>query len=96
MPSHACVPGLKLLPCMQTELKPETAKALQNAVPSLTDDMIKEMMVSPLRQYDPTIVQEPLVYRLHEVRPLARLHAQIQSRSSSRLCWCTSKKHVAP
>ena len=51
----------------QTELKPETAAALQAAVPGLTDDIIAEMKVSPLRQYEPTIIQEPLVYRLYEV-----------------------------
>lgn len=52
---------------MQTELKEETAEALQKAVPGLTDDLIEAMKVSPLRQYDPTIIQEPLVYRLYEV-----------------------------
>ena len=64
--SHAPKPG-ELLPVMQTELKPETSKALQAAVPGLTDDLLQEMMVSPLRQFDTTIVQEPLVYRLYEV-----------------------------
>ena len=52
---------------MQTELKAETAAALQAAVQGLTDDMIEEMKVSPLRQFEPTIVQDPLVYRLYEV-----------------------------
>lgn len=63
---------------MQTELKPETAKALQAAVPGLTDDLLQEMMVSPLRQFDTTIVQEPLVYRLYEVI-YALLHASSHS-----------------
>ena len=29
--------------------------------------MIEEMKVSPLRQYEPTMIQDPLVYRLNEV-----------------------------
>ncbi len=51
----------------QTELKPGTAAALQKAVPGLTDELIEEMKVSPLRQFDPNLIQEPLVYRLYEV-----------------------------
>ncbi len=51
----------------QTELKPATAAPLQSAVPGLTDELIEEMKVSPLRQFDPSIIQEPTVYRLYEV-----------------------------
>lgn len=59
---------------MQTELKANTAPLLQKAVPGLTDDLIKQMKVSPLRQFDPQLIQEPLVYRLYEVSLLA-LHS---------------------
>jgi cyanate lyase len=52
---------------LQTELKPATASALQAAVPGLTDELLEEMKVSPLRQFDPSIIQEPTVYRLYEV-----------------------------
>ncbi|CAL8470288.1 g9830 [Coccomyxa elongata] len=50
----------------QTELKPGSAAALQAAVPGLTDELVEEMKVSPLRQFDPSIIQEPTVYRLYE------------------------------
>ncbi len=53
---------------MQAELKKTTAPALQKAVPGLTDELISQMTVSPLRQFDPQLIQEPLVYRLYEVR----------------------------
>ena len=53
---------------LQTELKPGSAAALQAAVPGLTDELVEEMKVSPLRQFDPSIIQEPTVYRLYEVR----------------------------
>lgn len=54
-------------PFTQTELKPTTAPVLQKAVPALTDELLEEMQVSPLRQFDPNLIQEPLVYRLYEV-----------------------------
>ncbi|CAL5218405.1 g81 [Coccomyxa viridis] len=50
----------------QAELKKTTAPALQKAVPGLTDELISQMTVSPLRQFDPQLIQEPLVYRLYE------------------------------
>ncbi len=43
---------------------------LQKAVPGLTDELISQMTVSPLRQFDPQLIQEPLVYRLYEVHSL--------------------------
>ncbi len=52
---------------VQAELKEATAPLLQKAVPGLTDDLIARMKVSPLRQFDPQLIQEPLVYRLYEV-----------------------------
>ena len=36
-------------------------------MPGLTDDLIGQMKVSPLRQFDPQLIQDPLVYRLYEV-----------------------------
>jgi cyanate lyase len=50
----------------QAHLKPDTAKVLKSAVPSLSDDLIAAMQEIPLRSYDPTIVQDPTIYRLHE------------------------------
>ena len=55
---------------VQAELKKNTAPALQKAVPGLTDELISQMTVSPLRQFDPQLIQEPLVYRLYEVLSL--------------------------
>ena len=36
-------------------------------MPGLTNDLIAQMKVSPLRQFDPQLIQDPLVYRLYEV-----------------------------
>lgn len=47
----------------QAHLKPDTAKVLKSAVPSLSDDLIAAMQEIPLRSYDPTIVQDPTIYR---------------------------------
>ena len=58
---------------MQAELKKNTAPLLQKAVPGLTDELLKQMMVSPLRQFDPQLIQDPLVYRLYEVCFLQRV-----------------------
>ncbi|KAI3697139.1 hypothetical protein L6452_29923 [Arctium lappa] len=50
----------------QAQLKPDTAPKLRAALPALTDIHIHQMMESPLRSYDPTIVQDPTIYRLNE------------------------------
>ncbi|CAK0737267.1 hypothetical protein CVIRNUC_000883 [Coccomyxa viridis] len=50
----------------QAELKEGTAPLLQKAVPGLTNDLVAQMKVSPLRQFDPQLIQDPLVYRLYE------------------------------
>ncbi|KAJ4834133.1 hypothetical protein Tsubulata_012624 [Turnera subulata] len=50
----------------QAQLKPETAPKLRAALPRLTDDLLHEMMKPPLRSFDPNLIQEPAVYRLHE------------------------------
>ena len=55
---------------VQAELKEATAPLLQKVVPGLTDDLAARMKVSPLRQFDPQLIQDPLVYRLYEVTPI--------------------------
>ncbi|MQM04373.1 hypothetical protein Taro_037172 [Colocasia esculenta] len=50
----------------QAQLKPGTAPALRAALPELSDEMVGEMMRPPMRSYDPNLIQEPAVYRLHE------------------------------
>jgi hypothetical protein len=44
---------------------------LKSAVPGLTDELIAGASKSPLRQFDPELIQEPLVYRFYEVRLFA-------------------------
>lgn len=44
---------------------------LKRAVPALTDDQIAAMKQCPMRSYDPSIVQEPHIYRTQEVRNAA-------------------------
>ena len=53
--------------CAQAQLKKATAPKLKAAVPAIDDDMLTAMKKSPMRVYDPQIVQDPLVYRLTEV-----------------------------
>ena len=55
-------------PRLQAQLKEGTAEKLRAAVPALPDASLAAMKRAPLRQYDPLIVQDPLVYRLTEVR----------------------------
>ncbi|KAG0601726.1 hypothetical protein M758_11G135500 [Ceratodon purpureus] len=50
----------------QAHLKPDTAKVLKAAVPNLSDDLVAAMQEIPLRSYDPTIIQDPTIYRLNE------------------------------
>ncbi|KAK6161278.1 hypothetical protein DH2020_004659 [Rehmannia glutinosa] len=50
----------------QAQLKPGTAPLLRAALPGLTDELLHEMMQPPLRSYDPNLIQDPTVYRLHE------------------------------
>lgn len=47
----------------QAQLKPDTAPKLRAALPALSDDLLHEMMTSPLRSYDPNLIQDPTVYR---------------------------------
>ncbi|XP_052189028.1 cyanate hydratase [Diospyros lotus] len=50
----------------QAQLKPETAPKLKLALPELPDHLLQEMMLPPMRSYDPNLIQEPSVYRLNE------------------------------
>ncbi|GAB2217763.1 hypothetical protein Droror1_Dr00000974 [Drosera rotundifolia] len=50
----------------QAHLKPDTAPKLKAALPGLTDEVIEQMMVPPLRGYDPSIIQDPTIYRVTE------------------------------
>lgn len=47
----------------QAHLKTDTAKSLKAAVPALSEDLLAAMQEIPLRSYDPTIVQDPTIYR---------------------------------
>lgn len=47
----------------QAHLKPETASALKAAVPALSDDLLAAMQEIPMRSFDPTVVQDPTIYR---------------------------------
>ncbi|KAI6693615.1 hypothetical protein NL676_021325 [Syzygium grande] len=50
----------------QAQLKPDTAPKLRAALPDLPEDLLHEMMKPPMRSYDPSLIQEPTVYRLNE------------------------------
>lgn len=47
----------------QQPLSPQAAAKLQAAVPGLTPDLLAAMQEIPRRSYDPTIVQDPTIYR---------------------------------
>ncbi|KAF3457859.1 hypothetical protein FNV43_RR02519 [Rhamnella rubrinervis] len=50
----------------QAQLKPETASKLRASLPGLSVELLNEMMKPPMRSYDPSLIQEPSVYRLNE------------------------------
>ncbi|XP_030463996.1 cyanate hydratase isoform X2 [Syzygium oleosum] len=50
----------------QAQLKPDTAPKLRAALPDLPEDLLHEMMKPPMRSYDPSLIQDPTVYRLNE------------------------------
>jgi cyanate lyase len=50
----------------QAQLKPGAVELLQKAVPALTEAQLAAMQRCPMRSYDPSIVQEPHVYRTQE------------------------------
>ncbi|KVI00385.1 Cyanate hydratase [Cynara cardunculus var. scolymus] len=51
----------------QAQLKPETAPKLLAALPGLTETHILQMAEPPLRSYDPTIIQDPTIYRMSAI-----------------------------
>ena len=51
----------------QAQLKPESEKKLVELIPGLSEDLVAEMRKCPMRSYDPTIIQEPNIYRMTEV-----------------------------
>ncbi|XP_038722607.1 cyanate hydratase-like [Tripterygium wilfordii] len=50
----------------QAQLKPDTAKKLEAALPGLSKELLEEMMKPPMRSYDPNLIQDPAIYRLNE------------------------------
>eukprot|EP00873_Tetraselmis_striata_P005507 jgi/Tetstr1/425771/TSEL_001556.t1 len=50
----------------QAQLKPGTVSKLKAVVPGISDADLEIMQRAPVRSYDPSIIQEPLVYRLNE------------------------------
>ena len=51
----------------QAQLRSGTEAKLKQLVPGLTEDLLKEMRKPPVRCFDPSILQEPHVYRMTEV-----------------------------
>lgn len=47
----------------QAQLKPDTAAKLRAALPDLSEQLLDEMMLTPMRSYDPNLLQDPAVYR---------------------------------
>lgn len=50
----------------QAQLKPATALKLKAAVPAITDEDLATMKKEPFRSFNPTIMQEPMIYRFVE------------------------------
>jgi Cyanate lyase len=50
----------------QAQQKPESEGKLVQLVPGLSKDLVAEMRKCPMRSYDPTIIQEPNIYRMTE------------------------------
>eukprot|EP00928_Gymnodinium_smaydae_P037329 TRINITY_DN25934_c0_g1_i1.p1 TRINITY_DN25934_c0_g1~~TRINITY_DN25934_c0_g1_i1.p1 ORF type:complete len:197 (+),score=29.11 TRINITY_DN25934_c0_g1_i1:74-664(+) len=50
----------------QAQLKPGTAERLRKAVPGLASDDIELLKKAPMRSFDPSILQDPTVYRFYE------------------------------
>lgn len=47
----------------QAQLKPSSVQGMKLAVPGISEADLKLMQRAPVRRYDPSIIQEPLVYR---------------------------------
>eukprot|EP00871_Galdieria_phlegrea_P000766 jgi/Galph1/1690/GphlegSOOS_G367.1 len=50
----------------QAQLKPDTAPKLKRAVPGITDEDLMALQKFPMRSFQPSIVQDPTVYRFYE------------------------------
>ncbi|CAM6083574.1 unnamed protein product [Calypogeia fissa] len=50
----------------QMPLKPHAVEKLRSAVPQLTPELLKKMQEIPRRSFDPTILQDPTIYRIYE------------------------------
>lgn len=50
----------------QSQLHEGQAGPLKAAVPGISEEDLKLMTKSPTRRYDPQLIQEPTIYRLHE------------------------------
>ncbi|GJD12248.1 Cyanate hydratase [Galdieria sulphuraria] len=50
----------------QAQLKPETAPKLKKAVPDISDQDLLALQRFPMRSFQPTILQDPTVYRFYE------------------------------
>lgn len=50
----------------QAQLKPATAIKLKEVVPNIADSDLAVMQRIPFRSFDPSIMQEPMIYRLVE------------------------------
>lgn len=50
----------------QAQLKPATALLLKEAVPQISQEDITVMKAVPFRSFNPTIMQEPMIYRFVE------------------------------
>ncbi len=62
---------------LQAQLKRETEAKLVKLVPGLTEDLLGEMRRCPMRSYDPTILQQPHIYRMTEVcAPLRGIYSR--------------------
>ena len=51
----------------QAQLKPESEAKLVQIIPGLSEDLVADMRKCPMRAYDPSIIQEPNIYRMTEV-----------------------------
>ena len=51
----------------QAQLPADMADQLAELVPGMTKELLKEMQKCPMRSYDPTLIQEPNVYRMTEI-----------------------------
>jgi len=51
----------------QARLSDAVEPKLRKSVPQLDDEVIQEIKKAPNRNFDPNLIQEPIVYRLYEV-----------------------------